>query len=90
VAGAAVFALGVACWLAHHEVQSRAATGVIAAMLLYNTAAAVLLASAGIASSLVGIGLWPAVVLHAVLAMWCIACLRTKRGKIIEGEKSMV
>jgi hypothetical protein len=38
VAGAAIFALGVACWLAREDAARRAASGLIAAMLLYNSA----------------------------------------------------
>ena len=34
------------------------------------------LAFAGIGSGLGGIGLWPVVVLHAAMAVWCGACLR--------------
>jgi hypothetical protein len=79
VAGAALFSLGAACWFARHDEQSRAATGLIAAMLLYNSAAVALLGAAGIGSGLVGIGVWPAVVLHAALAVWCLMCLRSSR-----------
>src|ERR1700704_5856355 len=54
VAGAALLALGLACWLAHDDTQSRAASGLVAAMLLYNIATAAVLAFAGIGLGLHG------------------------------------
>src|SRR2546430_13761095 len=76
VAGIALFALGIACWLAREDTQSRSARGLVAAILLYNFAVAALLAFGGFGLGLHGVALWPAVVLHAVMAMWCVACLR--------------
>jgi hypothetical protein len=76
VAGVALLALGVACWLARHDAQSCAARGLVSAMVLYNLGSVVILGAAGLQSQPVGIALWPAVVLHAVMAVWCAACLR--------------
>ena len=76
VAGAALFALGLACWLARNDARSRAARGLVGAMSLYDLAAVTLLVHARLASKLSATGLWPAVLLHFGLAVWCIACLR--------------
>jgi hypothetical protein len=81
VTGAALLALGMACWIARHDGRSRAKTGLVVAMLLYNLAAVSIFVPAGIGTGLGGLALWSAVVLHAVMAIWCIACLRGKRVK---------
>ena len=80
VTGSALLSLGVACWLARNNDESRAAAGLVAAMLLYNVAAVSVFVYASVGLGLSGIGLWPAVFLHAVLAAWCIACLRNQRA----------
>jgi hypothetical protein len=75
VGGVGLLALGVACWLARGDTQSGAARGLIAAMSLYNIAAVGVLAFAGLGFGLYGVLLWPAVVLHAVMTVWCVAWL---------------
>jgi hypothetical protein len=75
VAGAALLAIGVACWLARGDPGSPAALGLLIGVLIYDAAAAGLLLYAATAMNMVGVVLWPAVVVHAVLAAWCILCL---------------
>jgi hypothetical protein len=81
IAGAALLSLGVACWLARDGL-SLALRGLIAAMLLYNCAAAAVLAHAGAVVGFVGVLLWPAVALHAALAVWSgVAAAPTSGGE---------
>jgi len=79
IAGAAVLSLGCACWLARNDGPNLSVPGLVTAMLLYNGVAVVVLATAGAGARLVGVLTWPAVALHAALAVWCIACLRSGR-----------
>ncbi len=58
VTGIALIALGVACWPGPP----------MAGMLIYSAAVALYLAYVGFAGGMAGILLWPAVVLHLVLA----------------------
>src|SRR5262249_23386925 len=88
VAGAALLAIGVACWLARNDDGRPAQLGLLTGVLIYDAAAAALLAYAGLALSMVGIALWPAVVLHAALAVWCIVCLWVKPGGECAGTHS--
>jgi hypothetical protein len=75
IGGAALLAIGVACWLGRSDAHSPAAFGLLIGVLIYDVAAAGLLAYAGVCLSFAGIALWPAVVAHAALACWCVACL---------------
>jgi len=78
IAGAALLSLGCACWLARNDGSNRGVGGMVAAMLLYNSVAVAVLTNAGTAGRLVGVLTWPAIILHAALAVWCIACLRSE------------
>ena len=57
VGGAALLSMAAACWLARNDEQNQAAIGLIAAMLLYNTAVVVVLAHAGMGLGALGVGL---------------------------------
>ena len=50
-------------------------------MLLYNVAAAAVIAYAGLGLKLSAIGLWPALVVHAVLALWSAGCLQRTQAQ---------
>jgi len=76
LAGAALLTLGLVCWFASRDSESRAAIGVVTAMSFYNAAAAGVLLYARFGAELSGLGLWPAIVLHAALAAWCLAGAR--------------
>jgi hypothetical protein len=75
IAGAALLALGVPCWLARNDPKSAAQTGLLLGVLTYDLAAAGILAYAGWFLGLAGIALWPAVGLHFALAVCCVACI---------------
>jgi len=78
VAGAALLALGIACRLAASDGRSCAARGVVSAIVIYNLGAAIILGLAGIQGSTLGIALWPAVILHLAMTLWCVAKLLTQ------------
>jgi hypothetical protein len=78
IAGAALLAIGVACWLARHDQGHRAQFGLLTGAVVYDVAAAALLAYAGVVLNLVGLALWPAVALHVALTLWGILCFSVK------------
>ncbi|RBP17555.1 hypothetical protein DFR50_10246 [Roseiarcus fermentans] len=66
VAGVALLALGVACWLA----RGKETGALVSAMLIYNCGVAVVIGMAGLGSGTVGVLLWPAVALHVAMGIW--------------------
>jgi hypothetical protein len=70
VGGAGLLAIGVACWLARDDGDSRSQHGLLWGMIIYNVGACVVLAIAG-SMRMSGVALWPAVVLHAAMTIWC-------------------
>lgn len=89
VAGVALLALAVASWFARLDGGSRAARGLVGALVLYNAGVAAVLAHAGVVLALSGIGLWPTVVLHAAMAVWCLVRLsdRPQELEVGAGER---
>jgi hypothetical protein len=80
IAGAALLAIGVASWMARDGEKSTAKHGLLIGIVIYNAVAAALLGYAGLSLGMVGMVLWPAVVIHAGLAVWCVATVRTTRA----------
>jgi hypothetical protein len=80
IAGAALLAIGVASWMARTDALTQAQRGLLTGILVYNTTASMLLAYAGAVLKMIGVLLWPAFALHAILAVWCFACLRPDRS----------
>ena len=75
IGGMGLLTLGLAAWFASRDDQSGAARGLAGAMVVYNLGAAILLGVAGLRSASTGVGLWPVVFLHAVMAIWCVSQL---------------
>ena len=80
VAGVALLALGVACWLARHDEGTRAVRGLVGAMALYNVGVLALFVHAALVWEASAIALWPVVVGHAVMGFWCIISLSAKHS----------
>jgi hypothetical protein len=75
VAGAALLTIGAANWFARDDSRSLAAKGLAGAMVLYNLGVVLILSAAAIGPDLYGVALWPAVILHASMSVWCLVSL---------------
>lgn len=71
LAGAALLAIGIACWWARDDRGGSAQLGLAVGLLIYNLAATALLVWAAVGLQLVGVLLWPAVGLHTAATIWC-------------------
>lgn len=88
VAGAALMAIGVASFLARNDATLPAQRGLLIGILLYDVLVALLLVYAAIGVSIGGPALWPAVVLHTLLAIWCVLGLRVQAEPgLLEGSR---
>jgi hypothetical protein len=86
IAGAALVALAIACWQARNGERGSSSTGIVEAMLFYNFAAAILLVYAGTRLDLHSALLWPAIVLHFCLGVWCLLNLWFTHRKLSRSE----
>ena len=72
LAGAALITIAIACWLSGREIHSSI---MVKAMIGYNIFSIILLVYAALIESISGPGLWPAVLLHLGLLIWCLSSL---------------
>jgi hypothetical protein len=85
LAGAALFTVAIACLLSRTNVQSLV---MVRVMLGYNIFSITLLVYAVLIERISGPGLWPAVLLHFGLLVWCISSLRKRAQNIISAADS--
>lgn len=73
VAGIAMLSIAIACWTMRDD-PGDSSRGLLYALMFYNSAVALLLIHAAVSFHLSAIGLWPAVGVHAAMAVWCVSC----------------
>jgi len=78
--GGAILSLGIACWFSR-DAQGISAAGLVKGMLFYNLATVALLVYARLGVGISGTGLWPVVLLHLGMGIWCGVSLRNDLNK---------
>ena len=71
--GGALISIAIACWLSRRDAQS---TVMVKALLVYNIFCTILLVYAALVEKIYGQGLWPVVLLHLAMFIWCLSSLR--------------
>ena len=71
LAGAAIVSLAICCWRARDSDGERSAVGIVTAMAFYNFAAAAILVYGGMQLGISSIFVWPVIILHTLLGLWC-------------------
>jgi hypothetical protein len=79
LAGIVLLAFGLACW--PPPAAANQAASAVRALLIYNLLATIYLLYLGIGGKLVGMLLWPAVALHAILTILVARVWRLVGGK---------
>jgi len=77
VAGIALVAIGLMCWLERSNTRGGSLTGLLIGLLVYNGAVPVLLVYSYVSYAMNGLGLWPVVALHLVFTVLLAASLRS-------------
>lgn len=80
LAGLALVAMALGCWLSRSDTQMYVMLKVITG---YNILAMTGLMYIGLVERYSGVGLWSAVLVHLVLLIWCISCLRKYVRKVL-------
>ena len=82
IAGATLAAVAIACWQVRNGERGGPSTGIVRALLFYNFAAMVVLVYAGIRLESRSTLLWPAILLHLSLGVWCLLDLKFTYRKL--------
>lgn len=77
--GGALVAIAIACWLSRNSKHSSL---MVKLMIGYNIFSIVLLVFVVFVKRIYGPGLWPAVLLHLVLLIWCLSSLQKRVQKL--------
>jgi hypothetical protein len=75
ILGTALLSIGVACWRTRNSEPS-GREDLVGSMCIYNLAVPALLVRAVFADDVQGVAIWPACLIHLVLAIGCIRCFR--------------
>jgi hypothetical protein len=78
LAGAALLALGAACWWARADADSAASKALVVGMSVYNAAVMAIVLAGNFGSPSRPI-LWVATLVHGAMAAWCVSLLRSDR-----------
>lgn len=76
ILGAALLAIGTACWIGRDDPGSPSQRALVWGALVYNVVACLVMVYAGSLLGMAGLGLWVAVVYHAAMAAWCVVAPR--------------
>jgi hypothetical protein len=79
IGGMGLLSLGIAAWLS----SPGPARGLVGGLVLYNIGAAVIFGMTALGSAPIGVGLWPVVILHAIMAVWCVSQLLRPFTKLL-------
>jgi hypothetical protein len=82
IAGAALLAIGIACWLARPESASRAAFGLVVGLFFFDACVVAILLLAHFHSGFTGIGIWSAIANHSGLGLWSVFCISRARPEM--------
>jgi hypothetical protein len=77
--GAALLALGAACWRARDDERSVASRAIVEAILVYNAAVVALVLFGALGS--LGPVQWAVVVLHGAMGIWCSKTLTARQTR---------
>ena len=79
ISGIALLVIGIICWVNRNEEQNKSTKGLVGAIGLYNFGVIVVFVAAGLSPEPNGVGLWPIVVAHLIMGIWCVTIfLRNK------------